>query len=535
MGVRKIFFISLVIMMFLLTACNNKAGNDANETADNEELNTEGFPIVDEPIDLKFFTGKYPSNSDKYEELLIWKKYAEETNVNVEFELHPFDTLSEKKGVVLAGGDYPDAFYSARLSSSELYKYGKQGTFIPLNDLIDEYAPNLKKLMEADPNLEKGLTMPDGNIYSFPSYYDPNFLAMLIGTPLWVYEPWLEELNMDEPQTTEEFYDYLKAVKETDLNGNGENDEIPYSGNGISPLLYQLKGAWGLGNMGNGHPLIDLDPETDELRFYRTDPKYKEVLEYVHTLYSEGLIDKEIFEIESGQLNAKGAEGLLGSVIVPNPSSVMDKDGFIGLSALKGPHGDQIYSQLKTPIVHVGAFAITDKNEHPAATVRWMDHFFSDEGATFYFMGVEGETYEKKGEKELEYVEEITDNPDGLTYAQAIEKYFSWNGGSYPGYVQEWYFKGSESHPNALEAAEKARDYIGETYNAFNYTEEEINFKSSVGEDITQYISEKEAEFITGRTPFSEWDSFVEQIEKMGKDRLMEIENDAFERYNEGK
>ncbi|WP_242698548.1 hypothetical protein [Bacillus sp. SD088] len=106
----------------MLTACNNKAGNDANEIGGNEEPNKEGFPIVDEPIDLKFFTGKYPSNSDQYEDLLIWKKYAEETNVNVEFELHPFDTLSEKKGVVLAGGDYPDAFYSARLSSSELLK-----------------------------------------------------------------------------------------------------------------------------------------------------------------------------------------------------------------------------------------------------------------------------------------------------------------------------------------------------------------------------------------------------------------------------
>ena len=102
------------------------------------------MPIVNEPLDLTFFTGKSPSNGSKFEETLVWKTYQEMSNVNVTWNLIPFDTLTEKRNLALAGGDYPDVFYSARVSSAELTRYGEQGVFIPLNDLIDKYAPNFK-------------------------------------------------------------------------------------------------------------------------------------------------------------------------------------------------------------------------------------------------------------------------------------------------------------------------------------------------------------------------------------------------------
>ena len=43
--------------------------------------------------------------------------------------------------------------------------YGKQGVLIPLNGLIDQYAPNLKAMMDKKPYLKEAMTAPDGNIY----------------------------------------------------------------------------------------------------------------------------------------------------------------------------------------------------------------------------------------------------------------------------------------------------------------------------------------------------------------------------------
>ncbi len=262
--------------------------------------------------------------------------------------------------------------------------------------------------------------MPDGNIYSFPTYYDPEFLSLVIGFPLWINDEWLEELGMEEPETTEEFYQYLKAVKETDLLGDGSGNEVPLSASSVNGIVNQLRGSWGLGNKGQGNSYIDLDPETNELRFIRTDDRYKEVLEYVHKLYAEGLIDQDIYTHETAEFYAKGASGALGAVNIGNPIAVMDQEQFVGLAPLEGPYGDRLQSQIRPPLAHIGSFAITDKNEHPEATVRWMDYFYSDEGAKLFFMGIEGETFEETEDGQYVYVDEILDNPDGLTQDQAL-------------------------------------------------------------------------------------------------------------------
>jgi putative aldouronate transport system substrate-binding protein len=239
--------------------------------------------------------------------------------------------------------------------------------------------------------------------------------------------------------------------------------------------------------------------------------------------------------MDGTKLNAKGTNGLLGAAIVPNPETVFTgQDDYYGLGALEGPHGDTLYSHLKSPLVHVGAFAITDKNQHPEATMRWIDHFFSEEGATLQFMGVEGETYETTEDGSMQFVEEITNNPDGLTMDQALTPHVTWMGGSYPGYVQEKYFKGSEALPSSLAVGEKvAPNAPEEIWNTFNYTEEELQFKQSTGADIHTFIDEMEAGFLSGDIPFSEWDKYVEQVESMGLDQYMEIEKAAYKRYEE--
>lgn len=545
MKIKKLSFLimTIVLLTVFATACGGSANEDdeqekENNSSENEnedvDVNTTGFPIVDEPIELTFLTGKWEQNADPFEETLVWSTYEEETNVKVNFDLIPFGSLTERRNLIMASGDYPDALYSSRIGAADIADYGSQGVLIPLNDLIDEYAPNFKKLLDEIPDLRKGLTMPDGNIYSFPTFYDPEFLPMLIGKPLWIKETWLDQLDMDEPQTTDEFYEYLKAVKETDLNGNGEADEVPFLSPGIGPVLDQFIGAWGFGTRGLGHRYVDVDPETDELRFFRTDPKYKEVLEYVNKLYSEELIDPRTFTTNDTELNAIGAEGNLGATFVPNPVTVLGQEDYIGLGALEGPRGDQLYTQIKTPLVWPGSFTITDKNEHPEATVRWMDHFFGDEGATFYFMGVEDVSYEKDDNGNLQFIDEITNHPDGLTMDQALTDYVTWMGGSYPGYVQEEYFAGSETLPNSIEAGEKAAEHvIEEVWNNFNYTKEEAQFRQSKGSEIETYITEMEAQFITGRKPFSEWDAYVQEMEEMGIQDYLDVQSDAYERYKD--
>src|SRR5699024_9523532 len=122
---------------------------------------------------------------------------------------------------------------------------------------------------------------------------------------------------------------------------------------------------------------IDLDPETDELRFYPISDDYKELLEYLHKMYDEGLIAQNIFSIEDEQYRANTKKGMYGSIVffAPTVSVGGDKvEEFAGMPTLEGPYGDKEWVNVTPQVDNKSAFVITNENEHPAATVRWVDH-----------------------------------------------------------------------------------------------------------------------------------------------------------------
>src|SRR5699024_11240938 len=80
---------------------------------------------------------------------------------------------------------------------------------LPLEDLIDEYAPNIKKLLEENPEIEKSITTTDGHIYALPQISEGH--RSIWQSPIWYNGNWLDELGVDElPETTDEFYELLK-------------------------------------------------------------------------------------------------------------------------------------------------------------------------------------------------------------------------------------------------------------------------------------------------------------------------------------
>ncbi|MFD2627760.1 extracellular solute-binding protein [Oceanobacillus kapialis] len=533
---KKMVGLAAMSGLIVLGACSNddsEANSEENAEAAKENVNETGFPIVDEPIEISFMTGKAATNADDYNEVASWKKYEEMTNVKIDWGLVQRDGLDEKRNLALAGGDYPEVFYTSYFSDQDLLKYGQQGVFLPLNDLIEDYMPNVKKLLEENPDIEKGLTFADGNIYSLPTAYSPEFTSLTSNIKPWVKQEWLDTLGMEEPETTEEFYQYLKAVKEEDPNGNGQADEIPFGGDSINGLIGWLKGAYGVGNKGRKHGYMDLDPETEELRFYRTADEYKEMLQYINKLYSEGLIQENIFTIESNLFHEQGAEGLYGSTVTTSPKTRFGNDDYAGLPQLEGPEGYKDWVYVTSPIVHKGSFVMTDKNKNPEATARWIDYFYGDEGIKQLFMGVEGESYEET-ENGVEYVDEIMNNPDGLTMEQALVPYVTWLGGGYPSLVKQEFFKGAEGSEEALEATAKFEDdIIEDVWPQFSYTAEENQRLTSLRADIEKYANEMQDKFIVGEVPFSEWDTFVETLEQMGLEEYMELNQQAYDRFLE--
>ncbi|TQS71128.1 hypothetical protein DX933_15715 [Ornithinibacillus gellani] len=257
------------------------------------------------------------------------------------------------------------------------------------------------------------------------------------------------------------------------------------------------------------------------------------MLEYTNKLYSEGLIEKNIFSLELEQYLANAADGRYGSTNWWAPGLQFGEPGtvFEGAPALEGPNGDKSYVGLGDSVTSLGAFAITNENEHPAATLRWIDYFYGDEGAKLMLMGIEGETFEETEDGEVQYMGYILNSEESLT--DELNKFTIWGGG-FPLMFMEKYFKGAETTEQELDAAEKLLpNTIEQPLPLLPYTEEESKRLSSIGDDIEKYVLEMQDKFIAGQESFDKWDNYVKTIENMGLEEYMEIQQAAYERYQD--
>src|SRR5699024_8605606 len=125
-------------------------------------------------------------------------------------------------------------------------------------------------------------------------------------------------------------------------------------------------------------------------------------------------------------------------------------------------------------------------------------------------------------------------NPEGdMTFEQALSKELTWVG-SLNGIIKADYFQGGESAPQSMEAAAKIEPFVqDEIWPRFTLTAAESRILDSTGADIDKYDEEMRIKFISADEDLSEWDEYVETIEKMGLDEMLEVYQNAYDRYKE--
>ncbi|GAB2540860.1 extracellular solute-binding protein [Gracilibacillus alcaliphilus] len=529
---KSIYLLVIYLLIGILAACSNKAdtetenGEAASSSA--EEVNKEGFPIVDEQITLSLMAPG--TGIAEWKDMPTLQEYAEQTNIDFEYITPPMSDFQTRLNLAFASGDTPDIIFAAgsdNLTPAMEVDYGRQGVLLPLEDLIDEYAPNFKALMEENPEIRKSITTNDGHIYALPVINQHPTSAWPAG-PLWYNGEWLETLGVEElPQTTDELYELLVRFRDEDPNGNGEADEIP-----LIDVKMNSSRAWFLAAF--GMKAWGIEAVGDEVRYAPTSDNYLEYLTYMHQLYDENLLDPETFSHSDEQKKAKGQEDRLG--LFPDWFSFFTT-GQPEEEAINNPMFQPLTSDISPEIVlpgnpgiNRGAFAITNNNEHPEASIRWVDYLYSQEGRDFFDQGPEGYLWEmgEDGEREfLDIPEEFDSSEDyrgSLTPAYGI-----------PVPMLVDLVEGSPRSDFDLfieaETQEKVDAYAETPYPLTYLTDEEQEIVNGIEVDLMSYVEQMEAKFITGVEPLSNWDAYVSTIESMNVDQYVEIHQEAYDRW----
>lgn len=514
----------------LLAGCGSKE-EAASPDAKNAEVKKEGFPIVDAPLKLTMMAPD--TGVQNWEDMVVLQETAKLTNISFEYKNAPKDSFETKKNLVFASEDYPDVFYAAGLTPSEQLKYGEQGVLLPLEDLIDEYAPNFKALMDEYPDVRKSITAPDGHIYSLPVI---EFNQHWYRNPLWYNGSYLEALGIDKlPETTEELYTYLKRVKEEDPNGNGKADEIPVSSVTTPAANIRDIRTWMLGAFGIYEETLFVD-DNDVVRYSPIEEGYKDYLKYMNRLWADDLLDHESFSQTAEQKQAKGESNQLGLFSAWHAYQLLGTEASDKDPMFLPVHAENVEKAAiaKNGGIKTGAFAITKTNPNPAASMRWADYLYSYEGSVLFNKGPEGTLWEYTNKED--HTKKAIPAPEGKD-SEEIRSTLTPNYGiPAPTILTDEVNKGlttdfdewvnNETQTKLLDNGARV------PFPALFLTVEEQSEINSLNSDLSTYVKQMEAKFITGAESVDGgWDAYVDTLKKMGAQRVAEINQAAYDRW----
>jgi putative aldouronate transport system substrate-binding protein len=516
---------TLVVSSMTLAACSSDTESKGKEeTAKKEDANkvsTAGFPIVNEPLKLKMFTRIAPVNGP-FRDMPVFQDFEKLSNIQVEFTEAPTDGFNEKKNLLFASNELPDALYRSAITPLEAVRYGTGGQIIPLETLIDKYAPNLKKLMDTYPEIRAAITTPEGHIYAIPGIVTVNAART---DKKWMNQSWLTKLNLKVPETTDELYEVLKAFRDKDPNGNGKQDELPMTARNALSIVPTMAGSFGL-DFQLGY---NINLENDKVNIWMGSERNKELLMYLNKLYSEKLLDQELFTAKEAQYLAKQGSGNTGFFFDQTNNPMLDSkvaDRYVGIAPVKGPHGDRL--QLAAPVPRdFGAFAITSVNKHPEATMRWIDYFYGDEGSTLLRFGRLNEHYELRNG--------IPYYKDDFLAKGTQSKITPYAGGGAPHLISEKV--ASYINPLQVQEAQKKLDpYMPKIrYAAPMFDEATAQQVNVLRNDIDKYYEEQSTKFIVGALSFDKWGEFQATLKKMKIDELQKVYQAAYDNLKKQK
>lgn len=483
------------------------------------------------------------------------KEAEQKFNVQFEWQTTTLDGASskEKRQISLASGDYPDLYllipWVDQFSQTDLLKFAKQGVVMPLNDLIDQYAPNIKAVLDKYPYFKAVATAPDGKIYGLPQLVECYHCSY--GNKMWINTKWLKKVGLEMPKTTAEYKAVLEAFKTKDPNGNGKADEVPLSGStedyGVHVIPYLMNGF-----------IYDDDRTYLLLKDGKVDmaankPEWKEGLAYIKSLYAEGLIDpgaftqnaeafRKIGDNADAQILGAGA-GMHPAIFVNTGTGAPHGADYDPLPPLQGPHA--AYATYAYGTVPGATFVLTNKasKEAQIAAIKLVDSMFTQDGQLRAHFGEEGRDWRKPQAGDVANAKEAA--PIFATIPMTKEekpRNSSW--GAMAQYFQPKTFRDGWIQATDIYAPsgyERRLQVATDLYNGKQPKEVFPHWAiwidpaiadeaATLRTNVSDYINQNALQFVTGAKDLDkDWDAYVTGLDQLNLKRYLEIMQQSYD------
>lgn len=533
-----------------LSACGNRKGNTESKNQESKEGSSKqtesrtGTTSVEETNGITYpLEGKVKLTiamteegniSSSYKDLAhtpFGEAWQEATGVELEILTLP---NGEAMTAMIAGGDYPDIIWYNNFDTypGRAERAVKDGVIEPIGKYLD-YAPDLKAALEQNDDWYKSAALNDGTIWSAPLIREDDYLCVSAG--LMIRQDWLDELNLELPETPEQLYETLKAFKEK------KGAEVPFSA-GLW-WLYDLATVEGVLTSAFGLPNAWWYRDGEDIHLGAYEKEYKGLLEYLHKLYVDGLLDPNFQTVDGNTTDANFMNGRSGVTIASVGAgmgtylSTMEKEdpkyNISGFGPLVANKGDKALStRYMYPITNGGA-VITTACKNPEAAAMFLNYGYTEEGRKLFNYGIEGVSYTmENGVPTL--TELVMNNPDGLSRAQIMAHYM--RSSVFGPFVQEKrYFEQYADRPQQQAAITtwSNSDASKHVLPCLSIAEKDSAEFSKLMGDVYTYCSEMFVNYIIGVKSLDTFESeYLATLKSMGIEKAIAMQQEALDTFN---
>lgn len=462
----------------------------------------------------------------------IWQKAGEMTNVYLTGTIPQSNSNEEEAfNLMLSSGKLADVI--GYKDTAVLEQLGRDGGLIPLNDLIDKYAPHIKAMMDTDVAFRNACYSLDGNIYVIPKNQD-----LYAAEYWWIRGDWLDKLGLKVPTTVDEMYDVLYAFRNNDPNGNGIKDEVPLFDRAGWKMPDEYLYLWDTST--------EFYVRDGKMTFEPLEANFKTGVRNIVKWYKEGLIDPEIFTrgpksrdiLLSGNLGGCTHDWVSSGNYNETLASSIPDFKMIPMAPPADQNGNIVERTTRSPGVGWG---ISSQCKDPETLMRYFDFFFTPEGSELANWGIEGLTFNRAEDGTKTYTDAVMkSNQSPLGYLRSLGIQYRIGMSQDSGY--EYAFM-NEIGKEATKMYDEHREWFRMEEPPYpdgaielKYPADLENEYQKLMSNIRPFVDEKFQSWMLGTADFDkDYDSFVKELKARGIDRAIEINQKAYDIWNGNK
>ena len=544
----------LMLLSMILVGCTQSDPDNQEKTTTTEKkeestAEATSAPEPEEPIEISYWSYWCANAVDgNYCETII------EDALNIDIKaVNISQSEGEQISLMLTSGEMPDCGWFVRDTDYMYYDNGLTRT-IP-SDLVAQYAPGFTELFSKHPVLEALVQVREDETeyYGLPSYSAYTAGNQYFYTDFY-RKDWLDALGIDYPgkltevsdgvfmcetgYTLEEHKAVLDAFTYQDPDGNGEDDTVGTIGyaitGGCSLVSWTMLGAYDLCSRFSVE-------DNGSASYYYSTGRYKDILNYAGDLYQSGLVDPEIYTVDSEQFFEKAKNSYGGHFIAscnwtaswastrPPMVALENNEGseIMITPGLIGPNGDMGSTQYGAVPVANSTIRfyvnsnVTDEDklikilefvDYTSFGDRRIELVFGEEGVDFTYddegLPVRNESFSGENERGI------------YAYAQWVqdEEMLAWTNDAI--FRKTFDFTVGDG----LWIQYLIKPYVYDLYGETNLNSLEDEYKSSLNTIVEEFM----VGVITGETDLdAEWDNYLEKLNNAGYDKILEELNKA--------